>query len=333
MRKLVKVLIILVVLWTGWWWLASTGMQMAVTAQFNELEAQGWRVEKAAPEITGFPFALRQNLGQIRLTGPDQTTLEATNLTLAAKAYWPGYTSVILPQTPIKITANGAPLYLQFNNATADMHLRPGTALELQKLAFTSGSWQINDATGNLVTAQNLTLSLLQDAQAAETYAFNVQATNLAPGDVIRAKLNVPANAPLTFDAYTAQGSTRLNRPLDRALISGAHARPDALALKMAEITWGDISVNATADLTFDTLGTPEGEVVTSVQNWRSLLNYARVAGVISQQQETQSGMMLGIFANMSGTPDDLSLMLRATDGQMTLNGIGIGPAPKVFQP
>jgi hypothetical protein len=306
-------------------------MRTAINAQIEELRAQGWKVEMAEPATTGFPFILRQNLGQISVIDPEQTSLELDNLTLKAKAYWPGYASVLLPRQPIKVIAEGAPLYLQFDNAVVDLNLRPGTALELQNLTLTSGPWQINDASGNLLTAQDLTLSILQGLQSTQTYDFNVHASDLTPGDLIRAALNVRNNTPLTFDAYTARGATRLDRPLDRNLISGATVLPETFTLETAEITWGDLSVNATADLAFDNLGVPEGQLVTSVKNWRILLNYARAAGVISEQQETQSGLMLGIFANMSGTPDDLTLTVHAANGQINVNGVGLGPAPAFF--
>ncbi len=142
----------------------------------------------------------------------------------------------------------------------------------------------------------------------------------------------IRALAPLTFDAYTADGTVELDSPLDRHLLAGQTPRPVALALNTAEITWGTLSLVSNADLTVDAAATPDGTLTAKVQNWQELLEYAELAGVMSSSQRGQVTLMLGIFANMSGTPNDIELKVQANNGQLNINGIGLGAAPKLFQ-
>jgi hypothetical protein len=295
------------------------------------MRKQGWQVDTSAITTTGFPLNLRQTIGTLTLTDPDQTGITISNLVITAKAYWPGYVSVKLPSDAITIVAQGASLYVQFDDATADVRLRPGTTLQLQMAKFTSGLWQVNETSGNLLTGQDLTASLQQAPQSPRTYAFDISAAQLSPGDMIRTLVKAPSGAPLTFDSFEAIGTTRFDRNLDRKLIGGVRALPEALTLTQAEVKWGNIGVVADAELTFNPQGIPTGQINGKINNWRTLLEYARGAGALSEQQNVQAGIMLGIFANMSGTPEDLSVTMRAADGQLNVNGINLGQAPQLF--
>jgi hypothetical protein len=333
MRRLLSLIIILTVLWCGWWWIASSTITRVISAQIEQLRIQGWQIDAPVPATNGFPFDLRQTYASLQLTSPDNITVEIPALTLNAKAYWPGHATVSVANTPVSMTQSGTPvLFIQFTDAKATLRLRPGPAFELQDVSLQSGPWQINAPTGNLLSANDLLTTLTQITSARATYSFTVQATDLSPGDLIRSTLQTPPDAPLAFDAYTANGAVQFDKALDRHLLNGHMPRPIQFALNKAEITWGTLNLSSTADMTIDATGTPDGTITAKVQNWQKLLEYAERAGAITAGQRGQSKLMLGIFANMSGTPDDIELTVRAANGQLNINGIGLGPVPKLFR-
>ena len=331
MRKLVTALVILAALWCGWWWIASAAMDRAARAQFDVMRKQGWDIAAAETVKSGFPFAFERQLTGIRLTDPDDITYDIPDLRIAAKAYWPGHAMVFFPSEPMTVSQAGRPfMFAQTTDAVASLRLRPGPALQLQNANISSAAWLINTPSGNLISAQDMSLDLTQSADINEEYRFEITASDLSPGDLIRAAMRTPAEAPLTFDAYDATGTIRFDAPLSRYLLTDTRPQPRALQITQAQITWGPLGLSSTADLRVDAAGTPDGEMTVKADNWRQMLDYGQRAGAISAQQVQQATLMLSIFANMSGTPDDISVTLRAQEGQLNVNGIGVGPAPKI---
>lgn len=331
MRKLVTALVVLAALWCGWWALASAVMGRAADAQFDTMRELGWDIAADQTVTAGFPFALERRLSAVAITDPDGVTYDIPNLRITAKAYWPGHATVFLPSEPMTVSQPGyPPLFVQMTDATASLHLRPGPALQLQSARITSADWVINTPTGNLLSAQDLSLNLAQAADIKSKYLLEITTSDLSPGDLIRTVMRTPAQTPLTFDAFDASGSVRFDTPLDRHLMTGARPQPRAIAVEKAQITWGKVGLGVTANVTLDTAGTPDGEMTVKVDSWRQILNYTQQAGGISAQQIQQATLMLSIFANMSGTADDISVVLRAQNGQLNVNGIGIGPAPNI---
>lgn len=331
MRKLVTACVIIAALWCGWWWLASAAMGRAGEAQFDVMREQGWDIAATDTISGGFPLALERHMTGITLTDPEGITYDIPDLRISAKAYWPGNAMVFLPSDPIVISLGERPfMFVQLTDATASLRLRAGTALQLQNANISSAAWLINTPSGNLLSAEDLRLDLTQDSDIEEAYAFDITASDLSPGDLIRAAMRVPQNAPLTFDAYDASGLVRFDAPLSRHLLTGQPPQPRAVRIDQAEITWGTLGLSTTANVTVDAAGTPDGEMTMKVDNWRQMLEYTQRAGAITAQQSQQATLMLSIFANMSGTPGDISVTLRAQNGQLNINGIGLGPAPKI---
>lgn len=308
-------------------------MARLVSSQMDQLRAQGWQIDASEVTVSGFPFDLRQTYTVLKIIDPAKTTYEFPTLSFSAKAYWPGYATVALPDAPIKMIEAGAPhLSIQLTGAEIALHLRPNTAFEVQHIGVQSGPWQVTTSTGNILSAEDLSLTLTQNHIISETYDFGIGATKLSPGDIVRAALQTPPNTPLAFDAYAANGSVQLDSPLDRRMLDGTPPQPVAVNLSNAGIKWGALSLSATASINIDQTGTPDGLLTAKLQNWQELLEYAELAGFISSNQRGQVTLMMGIFANMSGTPGDIELKIQAASGQLNINGIEVGAAPKLFQ-
>ena len=332
MRRLLSVATVLAALWCGWWWLASSAMSTAVAKQLDDLRAKGWNISVTEVSTSGFPFNLRQDLDKLSLVDPSKTAFKFSDLTLEAKAYWPGHVTLTLPQEPITIIQNDVQVFAQFDNAQARLRLRPGLALQLQSISVISGPLQINAPRGNIVIAQELGLFLRQNATSDLTYDFTLDAVDLAPGDALRATLDIPPDAPNTFDTVSVAGSLRFDQVVDRGLLNGRTPQLDALALTQAEILWGDLGLSLTANAFLESDGTPEGTLNARIQSWEKLLEYVRRAGGLSEAEQRRTTTMLTVFANMSGTGKDIDLVLESKDGALNLNGIALGPTPALLR-
>lgn len=333
MRKIIGAFVLLALLWSGWWWVASTTMVRVIDAQMDQMRSTGWQISTDPLERSGYPFELHTQINNISLTDPEGVTLVVPDARLVAKAYWPGHLTLHLPNAPMVMSQDAQPvLFAQVTDAVVTLKLAVSPSLGLRQLSGISGPWQVNAPNANILSAADATLDLSLLSSGPSSYAFALEAQELSPGDVVRAALQADGDVPLTFDAYRANGHVTLERPLDRHVMNDSFPPPTALNIERAELNWGALGLDTSADLNIDAQGIPDGTLTARVSNWRTALDYAVRAGVLGTDQRNQAQLMLNIFANMSGDPEDIDVTLTAQDGQLRLNSINLGAAPRLFR-
>ena len=154
MRKLLGLIAVLAVLWSGWWFIASEGLRGALTGWLQTRVAEGWQAEVAGVEMAGFPTDLRARMVAPRLADPmTGVALEMDDLTLAAPAWWPGHATLTLPETPILLANPQGRSFLTMTDSVMELRLRPGTALELERMGWNAGPWGLTENAASLVSA------------------------------------------------------------------------------------------------------------------------------------------------------------------------------------
>jgi hypothetical protein len=128
---------------------------------------------------------------------------------------------------------------------------------------------------------------------------------------------------------FSVQGDAvaRLTAPLDRAAL----AQPPRLAgldLTGLQVTAGPATLRATGGFTVSADGTPEGRIDLQVTNWRDLLAALVTAGTIRPElAPTWEGVFARLSA-LSGDPANLDLPLILKGGLVSLGPLPLGPAP-----
>ncbi|MGC1494838.1 MAG: DUF2125 domain-containing protein [Sulfitobacter sp.] len=332
MRRLTWLFLILATLWCAWWALASTGMQSAVTHWLDGQPAKGWQVDVSEVSKHGFPLSLRTRLNDVDIVDPaTNVTIKTSHLDLIAAAYWPGYVTIKAPETPIVLSSPAGQIIIQAVDGRADLKLRPSPSLELQSMGISSGFWKVVSGQTNLISADNLKAMITQDNSVAEVYDIIFEAKNLIPGNDARTLLALPISWPTAFDAFDADLSVTFDNVWDRTAEPDNWPQPRAIDLRQIEIMWGDLAVLASGQLTIDPKGIPTGSIKVDVTNWAKLVDLGTKSGALPVQQRPQVEIMLGALSNLSGSPDDLNLILAFKDGQMALGPINLGPAPRLI--
>lgn len=328
MRFLVRLIVIVAVIWCAWWALASWGVHRGISDVIASGKKDGWQGEVRQ---AGFPFRIRSDLSDLVLRDTESdVTLRTQALAVSAPAYWPGYLTVDLPQTPITVDTNFTTFTLEATEAEAGLRVHPGTSLQLESLRAQSGGWRVAAGPNAIVEGQTLDLLLNQTADDPLVYSVTLMAEDLAPGELVRLPLQLPTDWPEVFDAFDVKSRVGFDRPLDRTAGDGAPPQIRSLVLEVVDLTWGDISLRASGTLDVDETGLPDGTITVSLANWRVLLGLAEGAGFLSGSALTQAEIFMAAFANQAGSPDDLDLELNFAEGRLSSNGVPLGDGIRI---
>ncbi|NNK16286.1 MAG: DUF2125 domain-containing protein, partial [Sulfitobacter sp.] len=150
---------------------------------------------------------------------------------------------------------------------------------------------------------------------------------SFAWGDVPRALLGIPQDWPYQWSVAKAAGALGFSVPLDRRSVDAGLPPPNRIEILDMQMIWGSVEVSANGSLNIDPEGIPEGDVSLFVDNWRILFDVAKASDLAIP---AQADLMLNALANIGGDPDTLELTLSFADGDMSLSGIALGPAPRL---
>ena len=329
MRKLIWIVVLAAMAWWGWWWVASTALHRATAAWFEDREAEGWQAELGGLGGGGFPLRLQAGLSDIALADPDAGLAIATaRLDISAPTWWPGQVTVTLDQGPIRVASPLNRGALTMQDGIMSLNLRPGTALELEALGWTSGPWRVADAAGVQVQADTLTLTMTRTK--GPNYAFEAQANGFAPGDATRSNLRLPDTFPRAFDSLAMRATVTFDQPWDRRALDTARPQPRQIELHLAEARWGDLSLKIAASLAVNSAGIPDGDLSLQTENWRTMLDLAERSGTLPAAFRNQAESILEALANASGNPDTLDVDLTLRNGAVYLGILPIAPAPRL---
>lgn len=331
MRRLIWLGILFVLLWSGWWFFASSSLQTGIDAWLEERRAEGWQAEVSQMRVSGYPLALETTLVSPAFADPGSgVAFTASQLEIGAAAWWPGYVRVVFPQDDMVFASPLTRNTVQARTAIADLRLKPGTALQVEELALRSDAWVVAAPQGSLMAAEGLTLSMLQAADDPNRYNFVLDAPSFEPGRLPRAALRVPDDWPVTFDSLALAMDITFDRPFDRTTIEDARPQPRRVNMELAEAQWGALSLRGAATLDVAPDGVASGEVSLQARNWRDILILAETSGVLPSELRPQLESVLGALASGSGNPDTIDATLTLRDGRIFIGFIPLGRAPRL---
>lgn len=330
MRKLMWMIALIALAWSGWWFVASSGLRGGVSTWLDARAAEGWQAEVSGIEGGGFPVSLRAGLTDLALADPRAGLAIATDrLDISAPTWWPGDVTITLDDGPILLASPLGRNLLTMQDGTMALNLHPGTALELEALGWTSGRWSVADQGAIMSQASDLTLTTTQTD--GPTYDIVARANTFAPGDATRRALRLPDSFPQAFDSLQMRATVTFDTVWDRRALDSRRPQPRQIALHLAEARWGDLHLNFAADLNVDANGIADGEVALQAQNWRSILDLAEASGTLPSELRRQAEGILRALAQASGNPEALDITLNVNKGMIALGFIPLVPAPRLI--
>ena len=332
MRKIFWLVVIVAVVWSGWWFAATVGMQRGVSGWFAARKAEGWQAEVSDIRQRGFPFALHTEVIAPQLADPETgVAIEMDHINFKAPTHWPGYLSVSLPETPILLASPINRNFLKMQHPGAELRLHPGTLLELQSMIAQAGSWQLDADEGRILSGDALHMSLVQSSTTRDSYNVDLVGSNVTPGEMWRGLLRLPADWPRAFETFSTNMTVLFDRPWDRTALVTRRPQPVVISLHRLEAIWGALRFKAVGDVTVSPLGVPDGAITLKAENWREMLDLAQASGNLGAGFRFQLEAMLGAIAGQTGQTNDLDVELTFRNGRMAMGIIPLGPAPKII--
>ncbi|MFC6686720.1 DUF2125 domain-containing protein [Jhaorihella thermophila] len=331
MKRLLKIVMVAGLAWSTYWFVAGYGIRRAVADWFAAQEGRGWQAEFAGMRTRGYPLRHVTTLTAPALADPATgAAWRADWLVLDSPAIWPGRLTLLFPPNPQLISYFDRTVAVTAQDMRAELHLHPGAALEVERLALTAGAWSVAGEGGPVAAGGSLTLAMDQ-GDAPETYHYDIRAEGFSPGDGLRKLASATDALPPAFETLSVDMEVTFDRAWDRRALEERRPQPVAVDLRLLEMQWGELRLMAAGHVTVDGQGIPTGEITLKAENWREMLAMANAAGRLPPSVVSSADRALTMLSRLGGNPRALDVQLNFRDGFVALGPIPLGPAPPLI--
>lgn len=331
MKRIVKILVVLAVLWSAWWWGAGYMTRNAVSQWFATQAEQGWQAEFSSISTTGYPVWHRTRITYPTLADPQTgVAWRADWLGLESRAAQPGKQLLRFPETAQRLSYFDQSLELTANSMQARLHVDPKAQLQMSDLGLGTMAWQLAGGAGPIASGDGIALTMTQGA-VAEVYDINAEVENLTIAQSARSLIRIPDALPDAVEALRLDMTVQFTRPWDLTALSENRPQPTAIKLSLAEARWGQLELLAAGQVDVDAQGIPTGTLTVKADNWRDMLGLAASSGALPRDLVGPVETTLRTLARLGGNPNALDLRLTFRNGRVSAGLIPLGPAPRII--
>lgn len=306
MRRLIWILVLVAMGWSGYWIAASQGTRRGFDAALTGASAQGWQVATDDIRTRGFPNRLDTTITGVNVAAPDGAfALSTPLLQLLSLSYRPTHVIAVAPQQ-LDLRFAGQPVTIDSTDLRASLSLGATTLLPLQEFNTVAEALHVTLPDGQIIQAKQLRAAIA--AADVSQYRLGFATDGLTLPWLRDDSIDITLDADLTLD-----------KPLDRKVAVNP-ALPVSLDLTGAEVTLGNgIRVALNGRLEFPG-GQPNGQLTLQIDNWRGLVSVLGDSGLISPEAVFGLSTQLALVA---GQTPDVTLPLPVRNG-----AVFVGPLP-----
>jgi hypothetical protein len=325
MRALVWFAGILVVLYSGYWFVGQRAMLSGTEAFFANASEQGLVAENRGITVQGFPSRFDLTVTDPRLANPRAgVEWQAPFVQILTLSYRPWHVIAAFAQTQSFTTPTGT-ITLTNQKLQASLVVTPGPSLTLNRTTLVGSDVMAVSTLGWTLSAGDLRLATKIDPSLANTYDIGVEVADLTPDPALTALM---PDLPRVIDLVRLDANASFSAPIDRFAPEKSPLLT-ALTIRQGQFNWGSLQAYASGDLTV-VAGVPEGRIDLSVRGWRDLVALMLNTGAIKPEIAPTALTLIEAYAAMSGDPDVLEMPLVFAAGQMSLGPLPLGPAPRL---
>ena len=322
-RWLVGLVLVLAVVWSGYWWVGERALTQATERWFARMTAEGKTATYAALDLHGYPSRFDLTLTEPRLGDPATgVSYAAPFVQLLTLSYTPWHVILALPpEQRIEWPGDGATL--RSAKMQASVRVSPISSLPLDRFVLVGDGLDARSDAGMAATAETLRLAVATAGEA--DYRLGLDLLKLAPEGTLRDRLGA-SGLPAVIDEVRLDAVATLTAPLDR-FAAEAQPRLDAVDVKSATLLWGPVSLSATGTVRAGAQGLAEGTMTLSLKGWERAIGALRDAGLIDART---APTILAAARMMAGGGDGIDLPLTFANGRTTLGIFPLGAAPRL---
>ncbi|MEX0285168.1 MAG: DUF2125 domain-containing protein [Paracoccaceae bacterium] len=326
-----RIIIFIIVAWSAYWFIAGFGLRNAITTWFDAQQEQGWQADFSDVETAGYPLHHVTRLNNPALADPvNGTAWSADWIEFQSPAIWPGRQVLRFADTPQRLSYFDQTATIEARDFQAELQLKPGVALTLEKMALTADQWLITDETEALAGGNTLAL-VMEQTTTPEAYMVSARMDGFTPGEDLRDLMRSATTLPQSFETLELDMTATFDKAWDRSALEQSRPQPVKIDLRLAEMKWGELRLFAAGELDVDPQGIPTGEIAVKAENWRDMIAMANAAGALPDQAVDPVTRALNFMAGLGGNPNALDLQLNFRDGFVALGPLPLGPAPRLI--
>jgi len=323
MGRLTFWVILLIALFSGYWFVAAQATQSAVQNAISDARNDGWQIDTGDLTVTGFPGAFDVQIADPGLVSPDgQISWSGPALHATAPSLSPTRLSLIFPQTQT-LRLPGQTIHIETTRLVARAATRLNMAFDFEAASLAIVEAIIRSDAGWQVALASADAGLAAVEGELATYAVDIALVDLAlPASLMRELASDSRLISLTADAKVT-----LDRALDRFVSNGPPPALTRIDLASFSLIWGDVLVNAKGALDIDIAGVPEGRIVLKSAQWQAMLDILVAAGLLDADI---APTLSNVAKTMAGGDGVLELPITFRGGFMSMGLLPLGPAPRL---
>lgn len=327
MRWLIGLVLVLALMWGGYWFVGARAFEQAAQGWFSQMQASGKDVSYQALDVQGFP-----NRFDLTVTAPHLTdaasgiTWDAPFVQILSLSYKPWHVIAAFANDQ-QITLPGEVVTVQSAKLQASVVVQPLPALPLDRTAMVGDTLRLTGSSGWTLGAETLRFATRRDETRENAHQIGLDLGNLTP-DPALAALFTPALPPQIQQARLS-ARLELSAPLNR-LVMQSRPMLTALDLEDFNLVWGDLALSASGTLRPDQQGFADGTLTLRLENWPLALDVAQAAGLIAPDQRKMWNNAASVLALQSAKKGAIDLPLAFQNGQTRIGIFTIGPAPRL---
>lgn len=329
MRKLLLVVCIAALAWSGYWYFGSRAVENGLKDWIGERRADAWQAEFQSLDTRGFPSRFDTTITDLHLANTRQgLAWKAPFFQILALSYrpnhivavWPPEQTIATPFETIKVTSE---------LMRASLVLKPDSKLTLDRSGFDLGSFDLESDRGWNASIENGRFFTKSVETKEHTHDVWIEATRIRPSHAFKAAFDPEDLLPLTFQGITIDTELGFDGPWDLVAIEQAAPLLTNLKIRDLHMSWGELDLRIAGEVAIDRAGIPTGAITIKAKNWRDMVRLAATSGLLAPGYAVTVENVLEKLAGLSGSTKTLDTPLTFENGRMKLGPLPLGPAPK----
>ena len=329
MRKLIVFVVILAVLWGGYWFIGSTTKHRVIEAWLTERRAAGWTASYSDFRVVGFPNRFDSKFTDLDISDP-RSGIEwlAPGFDILALSYQPNHIIAIWPNRQT-LRLPGEEIDVTSAELVASVVFEPDTKLALSRISLEARELVLKGVSGWTTGISALRASTRQNAD--KTFAHDVifDAKAVSPTAAFLKTLDPAGKLPGVIDRLFLDMTLGFDAPWDRVAIEQGAPLVQRITIRRLDTVWGPLGVGGTGTLDVAKNGSIDGEVALEIRNWRAVVDLFVTSGAIdpSTAQTIKTGLEF-----LAADGDSIKTSLVIKNGQMSLGPVPLGAAPTLIR-
>lgn len=315
MRVILTICIIGSALFAGYWAISA---QMIARIGPDTL-AQSRQFDAQTSNVTGFPFAFRTDLENLRWRSADRTIVwDMPHVAFESASYQPNQISARFSPTH-SLEYASLPIDLRQTSMVANLSVDQNLSIVTADLAIDAAS-----ATPPLLLQNMDSLRVDMNRIEPDRYDLSIAAQGLHLSPELRRALDPNGTHPEQIAYLALNAETRIDTPL---ALNSPMPLPQHLDIRELQLDWGEVLVTGDGQLTLADTGGLDGTLSLTLEDWRVLHALLVETGTIDSDAAMMAGLFLGSQAQAGGTR--ITLSLNVSDSVVSLGPFALAQLPR----